>query len=464
MSADERPFAAALAAFATVALFALFASVGFVEDWDGGGFALACRSIDLARFRPHPPGYPGYTVIAAALGALGLEPSACAAWLARASAVSLALFSAALTVFARGSWPRRAATAALAALCVPGVLRVGTMVSPMALALAACALAAAASYAHRRPALLASLALGVALSARPSDAVAIAGVTVALASSRLPLARVGLSASLFALFAHGVLIVCAKIQDFSSLAARQLVTHAELTEASRAHPWLDRAQALRGFSFERDGALASVMVASLLLLSLRALATLPSSRRARAVVGASLCVGWVLFAQPPRVERHWVYVGALCAVALVRGLSSDPSRLVRLASLFVALAGLGAGVVASLERDAHAPAAVQMGRFVRSRGGALFAARAGRAAEVEGVAVYEARHMGEVRAIAERLSRWPGALWVTDEVRSEVRSPADSRDRAAWRVFCGPRSARGEPVCVRVRTVHLLGDTRDSGR
>jgi hypothetical protein len=271
---------------------------------------------------------------------------------------------------------------------------------------------------------------------------------------------VGLSASLFALFAHGVLIVCAQIQGFSSLAARQLATHAELTEASRAHPWLDRARALRGFALERDGALASVMVASLFVLALRALSALPSSRRARAVVGASLCVGWVLFAQPPRVERHWVYVGALCAVALVRGLSSDPSRLVRLASLFVALAGLGAGGVASLERHAHAPAAVQMGRFVRSRGGALFAARAGRAAEVEGVAVYEARHMGEVRAIAERLSRWPGTLWATDE----VRSPSDSRERDAGRVFCGPRSARGEPVCVRVRTVHLLGDTRDSGR
>lgn len=460
MSADERPFAAALAAFATVALFALFASVGFVEDWDGGGFALACRSVDLARFRPHPPGYPAYTVIAAALGALGLEPAACAGWLARASALSLALFAAALTVFARGSWPRRAATAALCSLCIPGVLRVGTMVSPMALALAACVLAAVASYTRRRPASLASLALGLALSARPSDALALSGVTLALASSRLPLARVGLAASLVALVAHGVLIVCARIQDFTSLATRQLATHAELTEASRSHPWFDRAQALRGFALERDGALASAMVVALLALALRALWTLPNGRRARAVVGASLCVGWVLFAQPPQVERHWLYVGALVVVALVRGLTVDPSRVVRLASLCVALAGLVVGGVASIERHAHAPGAVQMGRFVRSRGGALFAGRSGRAAEVEGVAVYEARHMGEVRAIAERLSRWPGALWVTDE----VRTPTDSRARDADRVFCGPRSARGEPVCVRVRTVHLLGDTRDSGR
>jgi hypothetical protein len=33
------------------------------DDWDGIGFLESVRDFDLARFRPHPPGYPVYVAL-----------------------------------------------------------------------------------------------------------------------------------------------------------------------------------------------------------------------------------------------------------------------------------------------------------------------------------------------------------------------------------------------------------------
>jgi hypothetical protein len=51
-----------------------------------------------------------------------------------------------------------------------------------------------------------------------------------------------------------------------------------------------------------------------------------------------------------------------------------------------------------------------------------------------------------VRATLERLPRLPPRVWVTDEVLAPA--PVNVERETS---LCGPRSARGEPQCVRVR-------------
>lgn len=457
MNDAARRAGAALAAFAVTAVIASALAAGFVEDWDGASFALSCESVDLRRFRPHPPGYPLYTLIARALGALGLPAARCAPWLARVSALSLAVFAASVAILARGSLARRVVTAVVVSLAVPGVLRVGTMVSPMGLALGAWSVAIALGYRAPRSVALGSLCFGAALASRPTDLVAIIGCTVAVASPRMRLARSLLAGGVLAALAHGWLIAGVGFQEYLELLARHRLTHASIVDGSRgaaAH-----VSALGGFFAGDRGALGMAVAALTIAVCLATLRSLPARARVRAAIGATLCVAWVLLAQPASVERHWLWCGALCAFALSRAVDRLRPRALRV-SAACSLALLAAcALLESRARHRTLPAAVQLGRFVRASGGVLFAARAGRAAQVEGVVVYEARHLGELRAIAERLPRWPSRLWMTDEVRATEHF--SDRD---WTRFCGPRSARGEAVCVRVRAVDLSGGTREFRR
>jgi hypothetical protein len=452
-----QPWRAGLAAFVLAALVALALAVGFVEDWDGASFALSCEAVDLRRFRPHPPGYPLYTLAARALGALGLDAARCAPWLARLSALSLASFAASIAALSRGSIARRASIGLAVSLAIPGVLRIGTMVSPMALSLGAWSVAIALGYRAPRAVALGSFCLGAALASRPTDLVAIIGCTVAVASPRMRVARSLLAGAALAAVAHGWLIAGVGFQEYLALLARHRATHGSIVDSSRgaaAH-----LSALGGFFAGDRGALGALVAVSIIAVALATARSLPRRARVRAAIGSFLCVAWVLVAQPASVERHWLWCGALCALALARAVDRSRPRALR-ASAALSIATLVAlSIIESRARHSTPPAAVQLGRFVRSAGGVLFATRAGRAAEVEGVVVYEARHLGELRAIAERLQRWPSRLWMTDE----LRSPVDFPDRG-WARFCGPRSARGEAVCVRVRAVDLSLDTREFRR
>jgi hypothetical protein len=152
-----------------------------------------------------------------------------------------------------------------------------------------------------------------------------------------------------------------------------------------------------------------------------------------------------VLAQPPAVERHLAWLGALCAYGLAASLASSHVAM-RVAAAVIACVGLVCGARAAVERRSVAPAATQVARFVASHEGALFAGRSARAAEVAGVRAYEARYLGEVRATLERLPRLPRRVWVTDEVLEPAQVNVERETS-----LCGPRSARGEPRCVRVR-------------
>lgn len=446
---------ASLATFVLVGAVLVAGAVSFVEDWDGGGFALACDGVDLARFRPHPPGYPLFALIARTLGALGVHAAQCAPWLARTSAVGLALFAASLATILRGAWPARALAASLAALSLAGTWRVSTMLSPMALALGLLGLAIARSQPTRSSALQAGLPLGLALCARPSDAVPMLAVLLACAGrSWRALPSLAVAATVAGV-AHGALALHTGALRYLALLRTHAETHGE--RAAHARSWTESLRALGGYAIEQPSTLGALFALAYAAL---AIASLPAdARRKRSLLAALACALWSVFAQPAPVERHWLWLAALGAIALARRWTIAPHTWVSRLSIALACVGAIVGARTTLVRHHTRPAPVAIAEFVRLQGGVLFGTRATRPAEVLGVQTYVAAHTGEVRAIAERLPRWPTELWITSEV-----APWPARAARREQEFCGPRSARGEPRCLRVRAFDLAAESDRSHR
>ncbi len=145
------------------------------DGWDGVGFVESVRDFDLARFRPHPPGYPVYVALLRLADLLASTPlRACILVAAASGAVAAA--------FAWDAVKRRAGEPAAWAVAVlisvaPGVWRVCSGVGSEATALAcaaACgwglAVGGSGSLGWRGPTVLglgAGLGLGVRLSWAP---------------------------------------------------------------------------------------------------------------------------------------------------------------------------------------------------------------------------------------------------------------------------------------------------------
>ncbi|MBL8681000.1 MAG: hypothetical protein JNK05_17595 [Myxococcales bacterium] len=442
----------ALAASLTL-LVAGSLAASHVEDWDGVGFALASQGVDLARFRPHPPGYPTYALVARSLGALGASLDAVTRALAMVSALGLAAFSAGVCAMLAADrtspWWRRSLVAVLAALALPGTLRLATSVAPTSLALGLWALALGTARVRPDRWWLASLLLGASLASRPTDLVAIAGATLALWPARAPLAKTVALACTVGALAHGPLILSVGIRAFATLVQTHGAGHFDRVHASHDGSLVERLATVSGYLTERTSApsIAIAIVSGVIAL---ALVVRASSQRARVrvFVGVFICAAWWCVAQPARVERHLAWLGALGAIGLARVLLVDPSRALRTIALVVALVTTTIGVRTALDRQRVAPAPVQIGAFVRGRGGPLFGARHARAAEIAGVEVFVARYEGEVWSTLTRMQRLPSLVWVTDEV---APWPEGARE---IHTFCGPRSSRGEPACVRVRALY----------
>jgi hypothetical protein len=110
------------------------------DDWDGVGFVASVHAFDMARFQPHPPGYPVYVALLHGVAAAGGSPMRACVFVAVASgAVAIALAWDAVRRVAgeRAAW----AVATLVAVA-PGVWRACSGVGSEAPALA-CAAACA---------------------------------------------------------------------------------------------------------------------------------------------------------------------------------------------------------------------------------------------------------------------------------------------------------------------------------
>lgn len=80
--------ACALPALGYLSTLAVLSSSVIADGYDGIGFALALERFDLARFEPHPPGYPLFVLLGRALYRLGVRPGVA---LAAVSALGLGL-------------------------------------------------------------------------------------------------------------------------------------------------------------------------------------------------------------------------------------------------------------------------------------------------------------------------------------------------------------------------------------
>jgi hypothetical protein len=452
-----RDTAASAALAATVSsIVAWSLGAPFAEDWDGVGFALASRGIDLAQFRPHPPGYPTYAFASRSLGALGVSLDAMPRALSALSAIGIAAFAAGIALFLWRSpspWWRRSLLAALVALAVPGTLRLATSVGPTSLALGAWTLALGVASARPERWLLAGSLLGVSLASRPTDLVAIAAATVALWPNRAPLGRTAVVSVAAAGSLHLPLIWGVGIRDYFALALTHGAGHFDRVSAS-AGGVSTRLATIAAYATERPQLAGLFVAIPLVAMAVSPLARAPAARRARVALGAVTCVAWWCVAQPAMVERHLSWLAALLAVGLASALDARDAfaargaRALRGVALGLLLVTSSCGARAAIERQRLAPAAVQVAAFVRGSRAPLFGARQARAAELEGVEVHVARYEGEVWSTLSRMQRLPSVVWLTDEVE-----PWPANAISAQR-FCGPRSSRAEPQCLRVRAIH----------
>jgi hypothetical protein len=454
-ASDNAPGAiAAAVAFSLTLPVALCCACPYPEDWDGGGFALASQGVDLAAFRPHPPGYPAYLAVARVAGAVGCSPALAAVWLSRASALGLALFAAGLAALApsrRRPWERGACATAVT-LGFPGLFRLGTSVGPAALSLGGLALGLAAMRARPSAHAVHALLFGLSLSARPTDAAPILACAGALFGLRA--LRPWALGTAVAAVAHAPFMVAAGPRGFLALCLTHFSGHLSRWGSSVSDPLTAHLRAIGGFVAESNALVGCVL--GLVLAALAASSLGEGGRREaiRVAAGAMACEGWVLWMQPPAVERHLAWLVFLCALGLLRVMLGAGTN-TRLAVW--ALCGIGAvtAVMTARERRAVPPAGVQIARWL-PRDGALFAGRSARDAQVQGLGgAYEVVYFGEVRATLERLPRLPVSVWVTGEVRGARWGDSPGFLRGARRV-CGPRSARGEDPCLRVGRLEVI--------
>jgi hypothetical protein len=124
--------------FALVAYGALLwvTSPAWPDDWDGIGFVESVRDFDVARFRPHPPGYPVYVALLRVAAPFVSTPMRACVLVAVASAIVGVAFvwAAASRAGERAAWM----TAILVAIA-PGVWRACSGVGSEAPALACAA-------------------------------------------------------------------------------------------------------------------------------------------------------------------------------------------------------------------------------------------------------------------------------------------------------------------------------------
>jgi hypothetical protein len=102
---SARSIVPSLAVSGYVALAAATAPA-WPDDWDGIGFLESVRDFDLARFHPHPPGYPVYVALLRVAAVLVREPMRASVLVAVVSgivAVGLAVEAAGRAAGARAS-------------------------------------------------------------------------------------------------------------------------------------------------------------------------------------------------------------------------------------------------------------------------------------------------------------------------------------------------------------------------
>jgi hypothetical protein len=443
------------------------------DDWDGIGFLESVRDFDLARFRPHPPGYPVYVALLRVVDFVVRDPMrACVVVAAGSGAAAVWFVWAAMRQIA-GVWAAWASAALVAAL--PVVWRACSGVGSEAPALA-CAAACVAGLAVRPGAgdgprawkgalalgLGAGLGLGVRLSWAPL-------YVAALALAPRPLrARAWAAAALgFTVWAVPLAAVVgpSRLHD---LVAEQLAGHLGrwggtiATEPGAVRvAWLVRDVFADGFGAGSDllGVVIAMLVGAGCLTAIAAWGTAGWVGWRAAAVLAGPYLAWVAFGQNLRDQpRHVLPLVVLLAGALVLRVARSP-RALAIACALALLASLRTARDA-MARRSTAPPSQQLVELVRALPAAerpaVFGVASVRFFELSDVAgvAFPAGSLGDVEVRLARLERLPPRVWVTGEVEREG-DPRWPLERVA--TLCRPARIDRRMPCLDVDEWRLPG-------
>ena len=431
---------AALAALGVYGGLLALAAPQWPDDWDGIGFLESVRDFDLARFQPHPPGYPVYVALLRVAAIVTRAPGLASVLVAVASGVVAVGF--AMGAARRMAGDRAAALVGVLVGVMPLAWRacsgVGTEAPALACA-AVCSWGLASSLQHSTTrwsglalGLGAGLGLGVRLSWAPLYVVALALAPRdqrGRAWSAGFVASVAWAVPLLAVVGPGRLV---------SLFATHFAGHAErwggsiMTEPGWVRGvWLARDVAVDGLGVGLDA--PGVLVGALALAV--AIEALRMWRRAR-------WCGWrmvVLLLGPYLV---WVALG--------QNLREQPRHALPLVAALVASFGLaacrspwafrlGAGLALAMSvrtaLDAHArrtipPPGQQLVELARAQPApellAVFGTASVRFFEPTELArvAFPAGTLGDAQVGLTRLDALPARVWVTGEVLG--------RDQSRW--------------------------------
>lgn len=403
------------------------------DDWDGVGFVESIRDFDLARFHPHPPGYPVYVALLRAAAFVTRDPMrACAlvAALSGVAAVAFAWHSARRLAGERSAW----AVAVLVG-ATPLVWHACSGVGSEAPALGCAAACAWACIARPRRAwialgLAAGLGLGVRLSWAP---VYFAALVLAPRATRARAA--GIAALACASWA-APLVVGVGAHRLVELLSEHFAGHAErwggtvVTEPGMVRvAWLARDVLVDGLGAGPD-LLGIVVAVSTIAACASALAAWKRAGwcgwRAALVVVAPYLL-WIGLGQNLRDQpRHALPLVALLAAALAL-----PAGLSRRAFAIVSALALAVAVRTALDAHARrtvAPPGAQLVALVRAQPDAerlaVFGTSSVRFFELTDLAprALTAGTLGDVQLRISRMPSLPSRVWLTGEVQTQGES------------------------------------------
>lgn len=468
--ATHTPRTALVAAGATFAISLALASP-WPDDWDAVGFVRAVTDFDLARFQPHPPGYPVYVALARLANALTRDPvRACGA----CSALGLALVVFAL---ARRARSRTGVIGVVAlALASPELVLAATSARSDALGLGFVALSVGfGAFATRaRDGALAGALLALGAGARPSLAVLVATALVLGAVRHRARPRVWAAGALaFALvcaaWLTGLVVASGGVATLVAQMRRQAAGHfndwggSALTRPDARERAAAIAHGIFGYGLGLTASFAGAL-RGLAWAALTAHGARLNASRARWI--AALVLPYALYAAVAQnvfdSPRHLLPV-VLAGIALAAWGAEDLlTRIRRTAARWASFAGvavliaLPAMETAWVHRTREPPGAL-VARYVVTQGPRetlmLFGGRSARVAEWAGVPSLPRTLMGEVDVTLERFDRLPRVVFVTDEVRG--------RERGRGTLYPGRRFCRDARVdhtapCVTVHRYDIL--------
>lgn len=435
------------------------------DDWDGVGFVESITDFDLARFRPHPPGYPVYVALLRIAAAVVGAPMRAGAIVSVASGV----VAIALTwdLVRRRAGERAAWMAATLVAVSPGVWRACSGIGSEAPALAcaaACALGLAMPAGRRAGVVLLGLGAGLGLGIRLSWApLYVAALVVAPRGSR---GRAWATAAIACVAWIVPLVGAVGAAKLASLYAAHFSGHAArwggtvVTEAGGVRLlWLARDLFVDGLGLGSD----PLGLATALLFALavgRALLVWRASGFGgwhRAIGAVAPYLVWIGFGQNLRDQpRHALPLVALLAAGLALPVARSRSALAVVGALAVA-ASIRTLADARARRTIPPPGQqlVELARAQTSPGRlAVFGGASVRFFETTELAsrAFVEGSLGDALLDVARLDELPATLWVT----SELAGLAESRwplERIA--TLCRPPRLDRRMPCLTVYSWHL---------